>query len=56
MPKRRRFANREELLELLAVREPEVDWPAALDALEEAGALVQVVIEVDEEMPWPTSS
>lgn len=50
MPKRRRYATREELVELLAGRAPGVDWPAALDALEAAGALVQVVIEVDEEV------
>lgn len=48
--KRRRFATREELLELLAGRDPGVDWPTVLDALAAEGvdvaALVQ--IEVDE--------
>lgn len=52
MPKRRRFASREELLELLAVREPGVDWPAALDVLAAEGVDVAalVKVEVDEEV------
>lgn len=57
MPKRRRYATREELVELLAGRAPGVDWPAALDALEAVGARVEVPIVVDEEdPPWQTSS
>jgi len=51
MPKRRRFASRQELEQLLAGREPDVDWAKALDALAaegvDEGALVE--IEVDEE-------
>jgi len=53
MPKRRRPATREELLELLRGREPGVDWDLALDALEaleEEGPVVQVRIVVDEEV------
>lgn len=52
MPQRRRFTAGEELAEILARREPDVDWPAALRALEaegvDVGALVKTV--VDEEV------
>lgn len=52
MPTRRRFATRDELAQLLAGREPGVDWPAALAALAEAGVDVEalVQVEVDEEV------
>jgi hypothetical protein len=54
---RRRLADRGELVELLAVREPAVDWPAALDALEAAGARVEIAVTAEEEAPpWQTSS
>jgi hypothetical protein len=54
---RRRFADRGELVELLTVREPAVDWPAALDALEAAGARVEITVTAEEEAPpWQTSS
>ena len=50
--KRRRFATREELTELLAGREPGVDWPAALDALTAEGVDVELLVKivVDEEV------
>jgi hypothetical protein len=52
MPKRRRFATRGELEQLLAGREPAVDWARALDALAAEGVDVAtlVTIEVDEEV------
>ncbi len=50
--KRRRFATRQELAELLARREPGVGWPAALDALQAEGVNVETLVKivVDEEV------
>ena len=50
MPKRRRLATREELVEVLSGREPGVDWVKALDALEAAGVEIRIEIVVDEEV------
>lgn len=52
MPKRRRFATRDELTELLARRDPGVDWPHALDVLHAEGVNLEnlVRIVVDEEV------
>jgi hypothetical protein len=52
MPKRRRFATRDELTELLARREPAVDWASALAALEAEGVALDnlVKVVVDEEV------
>lgn len=52
MPKRRRFATREELIELLARREPGVYWHLALAALQAEGVNVETLVKivVDEEV------
>lgn len=52
MPKRRRFATRDELIELLAGREPNVDWRLAVGALAAAGIDVSQLVKVlvDEEV------
>jgi len=52
VPTRRRFATRAELVEHLARREPDVDWPRAVEALEAEGVLVEhlVRVSVDEEV------
>lgn len=52
MPKRRRFATREELAELLARRDPDVDWSRVLDVLwaENVNLDNLVRIVVDEEV------
>lgn len=49
---RRRFATRTELAELLAEREPDVDWPRALNALAAAGVDIETLVKVvvDEEV------
>lgn len=52
MPQRRRLASRDELLELLAAREPGVDRALALAALTAEGVDVDALIRivVDEEV------
>lgn len=49
---RRRAATREELIELLAGREPEVDWSRALDALTLVGVRLEHEVTVTEEVDW----
>jgi hypothetical protein len=51
MPKRRRYATREELTQLLAGRTADVDWAKALDALAAVGVDITrlVKVTVDEE-------
>jgi len=50
MPKRRRLATREEVLETLAGCQPDVDWAKALAALDAAGVQILLEIVVDEEV------
>lgn len=49
---RRRFATTQELTELLVAREPDVDWPRALEALAATGVHVDTLVRivVDEEV------
>lgn len=50
MPQRRRAATREELVQVLAGREPGIDWAAVLEHLAEAGAHIELKIVVAEEV------
>lgn len=43
---RRRFAARDELAEILARREPDVDWPKALEALAAEGVNVDTLVKI----------
>jgi hypothetical protein len=50
--RRRRYATREELIELLAGRSPDIDWTTVVVVLAEIGVPVDhlVKVEVDEEV------